>query len=111
MTETSVPGTTLPDSATALPMHETLGQKVGDWFHHAEQDAAGIDADLKTALTDHASQVLDVAGDALAFVKLVAPQDAAAAEAVDTFIGKVLAMAQSAAKIAGTALASGSKSS
>lgn len=98
-------------SPTASASHETLGQRVGDFFHRADQDAITVTADLRAELTDHASQVLDVAGDALAVVKLIAPQDAGAAEAVDAFIVKVLSMVQSATQIAGKALASAPKAS
>ena len=109
MPDTTAPAATppAPPAAPAGTPRESLGQRVGDFFHRADQDAIVVTADLKAELTDHASQVLDVAGDALAVVKLIAPQDAGAAEAVDAFIAKVLSMVQSATQIAGKALASG----
>jgi hypothetical protein len=103
VTETAAP------EPAAREAHESLAEHVGDWFRHADADAVTLVGDLRAELTDHAGQVLDVAGDALALVKLIAPQDAALAESLDAFITKVLTMAQSAAKIAATALASGSK--
>jgi hypothetical protein len=99
--------TAAPEPAPAG--HESLAGHVGDWFRHAGTDAATLAGDLRAEIADHAGQVLDVAGDALALVKIVAPQDAAAAAAVEAFVAKVLTMAQSAAKLASTALASGSK--
>jgi hypothetical protein len=116
MPETTAPAATPPappaaGTPAAPASRETLGQRVGDFFHRAETDAAAIDAGLRAELTAHASQVLDVAGDALAVVKLIAPQDAGAAEAADAFIAKVLGMVQSATAIAGKALASRSNPS
>jgi hypothetical protein len=48
--------------------------------------------------------VVDVAGDGVALLKLIDPGDAALASAAEAFLPKLLAMAESAARVAGAAL-------
>lgn len=61
--------------------------------------AARIAPEIAAAARDHAGTVFDVAGDILAVLKVIDPQDAAAIEAAEVLVPKVLAMAESAARI------------
>lgn len=65
------------------------------------EDAARIATEVAAAVKDHAGVVFDVAGDVLAVLKVVDPADAPAIAAAQVLVPKVLAMAESAAKIAG----------
>jgi hypothetical protein len=103
---------TIAPVAPAKPAHETFGQRVGDLLHHGEQDAAALAAripGIETDIRDHAGQVFDVASTALNIAKMINPADAAAVTAIEAFVGKVLGLAQSAAKIAGAVTSPGSK--
>ena len=93
------PGTPVPP---ALP-HETLGQRVGDFFHRADADvqalivkAPGIEADI----TSHAGEVFSVASEVVNLLGLLDPQAAPAVAAGDLVLAKVLSMVQSAVAIA-----------
>ena len=92
------PGTPAP----AVP-HETLGQRVGDFFHRADADvqalvtrAPGIEADIR----DHAGQVFSVASEVVNLLGLIDPAAAPAVAAGDVVLAKVLSMVTSAAAIA-----------
>jgi len=100
-----VPALPVPPAPPAppAPPHETLGQRVGDFFHRGEQDMAaviarapGIEADIKA----HAGQVFDVAGEVLSLLSIVDPQAAPLVAAGDLVLAKVLSMVTSAAAIA-----------
>ncbi len=71
---------------------------------HAEAEAGHIAAEVQAAIQDHAGTVFDVAGDGVALLKLIDPGDAVLASAAAAFLPKLLAMAESAARVAGAAL-------
>jgi hypothetical protein len=93
-----------PATPAAPPAHETLGQRIGGWFDHGEQDAAKLAAGFQSLLQDRSGEALDVAGDFLALVKLVDPAAAPLASSVQALLPKVLSMAENAARDARTAL-------
>ena len=89
--------------ASLAPPRETLGQRVGDFFHRGEQDMAAVIArapGIEAAIRDHAGQVFDVAGEVLSLLSLIDPQAAPAVAAGDLVLAKVLSMVTSAAAIA-----------
>jgi hypothetical protein len=104
MTETS------PEPASPPPAAGGPLTRAENWFRghagHAEADAAAFAADVSTALRDHAGTVFDVAGDVVQLAKLADPADAPLFAALDALVPKVLAMAESAARIAQGALKS-----
>ena len=73
-------------------------------LEHAEVEAGHIATDVRAALQDHAGTVFDVAGDAIALLKLIDPADAALFAAAEAFLPKVLAMTEKAAALASAAL-------
>jgi hypothetical protein len=97
MSETSQAPAPVPAAAPpATPAeHQSVFEKLTEPFHHAQ--AAPVPAELKAAIRAHAGEVFDAAGDVLAMLGTADPADAGAA----ALAGKVLAMAASAAKIAG----------
>jgi hypothetical protein len=117
MTETTTPGPDpVPASVTgpvgagiAAASHETLGQRVGDFFHRADQDAERVLAAVPgfdTVVKAHAGQVFAVASDVLALVQTadpsLAPALAPVAPALKGLEAKVIALAASAAQMAST---------
>lgn len=105
-----------PPAAPAEAPRESLGQRVGDFFHRADTDAVALIAGVpgfSAAVKAHAGIVFDVAGDVLALAKIadpaISPALAPVSAALSALEAKVLAMAQSAAQMAGTVTAAGSK--
>jgi len=82
-------------------------REIGKILPRAEADAAEAAADVATALRDHAGTVFDVAGDVIAVAGYVDPADATLLAALDALVPKVLAMAESAASVAGAAMRRG----
>ena len=117
MPETTTPTSgpaPVPVTSTALPPRESLGQRVGDFFRHGEADAEAVIASVpgfSAAVRAHAGVVFDVAGDVLALAKIadpaISPALAPVSAALSALEAKVLAMAQSAAQMAGTVTAAG----
>jgi hypothetical protein len=106
----------VPPAAAAGAPRESLGQRVGDFFHHAETDVETVIAaapGFNAAVKAHAGVVFDVAGDVLALAKLadpaISPALAPVSAALSALETKVLAMAQSAAQMASTVTAASSK--
>jgi hypothetical protein len=102
--QATVPASAPPAAASAPGFFERMAEHLVPHAEHAGAEAGTIAADVKAALTDHASEVFDVSGDLLALLKLVDPADAALAEAVAALVPKVVSMASSAASIASAAL-------
>jgi hypothetical protein len=117
MSEATAPGTGATiTTATAPASHETLGQRVGDFFHRADQDAEALIASVpgfNAAVKAHAGVVFDVAGDVLALAKIADPAISPAlvpvSAALTALEAKVLAMAQSAAQMASAVTAASGK--
>jgi len=95
-----------PAAVTAAP--ESLGQRVGSFFHRADADAEALAARLQSLLQDRSGEALDVAGDFVALVRLVDPAMAPLAAAVQALLPKVLSMAENAARDARNALGTSS---
>jgi hypothetical protein len=106
MTETPAqPAQSAPPAAAAAPGYfERIEDKILPHARHAEADVSSWAADIRAALQDHAGSVFDVAGDVVQLAKLADPADASLFAALDALVPKVLAMAESAARIAGAAL-------
>lgn len=94
-----------PEPASAEPAPPGFFTRLEDKIlPRAEADAARITIDVAAAVQAHAGQVFDVAGDVLALLKLVDPADAALASSAAALLPKVLGMAESAAKVAGSVM-------
>ena len=104
MTETSQAAVPAPAAPAAPGYFERLEDKILPHARHAEADVSSWAADIRAALQDHAGSVFDVAGDVVQLAKLADPADASLFAALDALVPKVLAMAESAARIAGAAL-------
>lgn len=89
-----------PPAVPAEPAQAGFFERIAEHLPHsghAAADGAVFAEDVKAAIKAHAGTCFDVAGDVLQLLELADPGDAAAEE----LAGKVLAMAGSAAKIAG----------
>lgn len=98
---TGMPAQPAPPAApSAQPGYfQRAEQAVQRILPHAGAVALEDATRIETAVKDHAGTVFDVAGDVLAILKLIDPADAPAITAAQVLIPKVLAMAESAARI------------